>query len=1125
MDFRSTLVCTGTGSGKTECFLLPILNYCHENRHKAGIKAILIYPMNALAADQAERLASAIYGNPLLKGKVTAGLYVGDRERDAATCMTEKRVISDKEVLRGNPPDILLTNYKMLDFLLIRARDFQLWRHNDEDTLKYLVVDELHTFDGAQGTDLACLIRRLKARLDTPPGQLVCVGTSATLGGDRAGSDLIRYARQIFAEPFDAQAVIGEYRQSLGDYLATSPVEFIAFPGLDNTAVLDAGQYADNAGYLQAQAELWFGALQCPFDNPLWRVELGLYLRRHYVFQNLLRELDRQPVADWQTLVRAFRKRLGLQVDLPESFVALLLNSLVSLIAAARADDFLSADESDKASPLRELIERRQKVSLRPFLEVRLQLWQRELSRLLVRLPRKGSPPTLVFADDGEVQQQLALPAIHCRDCGAMGWLSHMAEDRQQLSTELEVIYRAFFERSAKSRLLFPMQGVDTIWQFPGQFDRNLCAHCGYLNARPGTRCITCGADDLIWVHVPDNTVVEKNRQSGEASHKSHNLCPFCQSKGSLLIIGARATSLTAVMVGQLSSSRFNADKQLIAFSDAVQDTAHRAGYIAARTRSFPFRVALKRLIDRYPGIALADLMEQFHCFWSDELGSEGFIGMFLPNDMDWLRDFAELKSTGSLPQGSNLTVLLKRRLAFEIVTEFGFRCRVGRSLERSGAACTFVQPESLRKALKALLPELRENFGMLRDLTQDACQAFVLGFLAHMRTNGAVYCSELDGYLKENGNPGIFINQVHLPNFSPNARVPVFLGSRMTKGLETLQGGGRYASSWYQIWLYKCLLNSDGRELSGDISADVYCRVLDALLQAQVLLDFISGTGEKIWALNPERVQVGTGLAHLGCDHCWHGHTVALQELSCWRGAPCLRRQCPGHYEVTRQEADAVDFYGRLYRDGDIDRVVAAEHTGLLGRDERARIEASFKKDSTQRQPWDINLLAATPTLEMGVDIGDLSSVLLCSVPPAQAHYLQRIGRAGRRDGNAVNITLANADAHDLYFYAQPLEMMAGNVASPGVFLDASAVLERQYTAFCLDRWVKSHGEQAVIPLKLQAILTSVAKKPRDGQRFPYSFLNFVEVHRTALLADFLALFAMQDERQLSDFSVGWIR
>jgi DEAD/DEAH box helicase domain-containing protein len=118
---RSTIVATGTGSGKTECFLYPILDMCQQHRGEPGIKVILIYPMNALAMDQAGRLAETIWNK--LKGSVTAGLFVGQSEREPRSGMGPDGIVTNKENLRLKPPDILLTHYKMLDYLLIRAKD------------------------------------------------------------------------------------------------------------------------------------------------------------------------------------------------------------------------------------------------------------------------------------------------------------------------------------------------------------------------------------------------------------------------------------------------------------------------------------------------------------------------------------------------------------------------------------------------------------------------------------------------------------------------------------------------------------------------------------------------------------------------------------------------------------------------------------------------------------------------------------------------------------------------------------------------------------------------------------------------------------------------------------------
>ena len=141
--------------------------------------------MNALAFDQVKRIAEDIYDSPKLRGNITVGMYVGGFEKNPSRVMSREQVITDRETMLSSPPDILVTNYKMLDYLLVRPKDAALWRKNGPETLKYIAVDELHTFDGAQGTDLACLLRRLKVRLATPPGHLCCIGTSATMGAKR----------------------------------------------------------------------------------------------------------------------------------------------------------------------------------------------------------------------------------------------------------------------------------------------------------------------------------------------------------------------------------------------------------------------------------------------------------------------------------------------------------------------------------------------------------------------------------------------------------------------------------------------------------------------------------------------------------------------------------------------------------------------------------------------------------------------------------------------------------------------------------------------------------------------------------------------------------------------------
>ena len=224
----------------------------------------------------------------------------------------------------------------------------------------------------------------------------------------------------------------------------------------------------------------------------------------------------------------------------------------------------------------------------------------------------------------------------------------------------------------------------------------------------------------------------------------------------------------------------------------------------------------------------------------------------------------------------------------------------------------------------------------------------------------------------------------------------------------------------------------------------------------------------------------------------------VPEQEADLWLGVPCLDLGVQAVYE--RHAVQAPTWFGRLYRETLVRRLIAAEHTALLTRDERDRLQQRFSAPNPR--PWEPNLLSATPTLELGIDVGDLSTVVLCSVPPGQANYLQRIGRAGRRDGNAFTATVATGQPHDLYFYAEPLAMLAGRIEPPGVFLNAPAVLERQLTAFCLDGWAATGLPDDAVPRTIRHVLDNVEQGRLTG--FPYPFLDFVQRRGDELLETF---------------------
>ncbi len=220
---RNVIVATGTGSGKTEAFLYPVLlDLYRQPRSAPGVRALILYPMNALANDQRRRLGG-IQGALERVGssfRFTFGRYTGetpenqnDSRRNARHHIRER--LPGELVLRSEmreaPPDILLTNYSMLEYLLLRPNDSPLFDEGRGGTWQFLILDEAHQYGGTKGLEMAMLVRRLKQRLrDGGLGRhLRCVATSASLGGgpgDRGR--LAAFAGELFGEPFDPEDVL-----------------------------------------------------------------------------------------------------------------------------------------------------------------------------------------------------------------------------------------------------------------------------------------------------------------------------------------------------------------------------------------------------------------------------------------------------------------------------------------------------------------------------------------------------------------------------------------------------------------------------------------------------------------------------------------------------------------------------------------------------------------------------------------------------------------------------------------------------------------------------------------------------------------------------------------------------
>jgi DEAD/DEAH box helicase domain-containing protein len=1076
----NTLVATGTGSGKTECFMYPVLDHCQ--RHPApGIKAIVIYPMNALATDQAKRFAREIQRQPALKG-VRVGLFVGG-DSHGTKVMGPEQVITDKETLRNSPPDILLTNYKMLDYLLMRPQDQKLWTYNQADTLKYLVVDELHTFDGAQGTDLSLLIRRLRARFGMQAEQLVCVGTSATLGGEESVSGLLHYATDIFSSSFARDAVIAEQRQS--------DVEF-----LDNLGYLNLNPEVGPAELAQALAaglnqylltayDLYFGT-QPAFDlsDMEGRITLGRELKQHGQLANLLRQLKLLGGTP------CFRELLGkLAGQIPKHFERQpeqVLIALLALMAHARSDVGL------------------------PFVQLRLQLWSRELRRIVGTLREPGSmpvngddgkglqatpPPLLAFGDDKppKDQQQVRLPLVQCRECHGTAWLTRMELSHptdQFVETELQNIYSTFFGQHAETALLMPWhQGAR---QSPAGLHLDhfkVCRCCGRTAALDyrGT-CKGCQASNDMLVRVSKPHLLKEVTWDNVNRVVHEHNCPYCSASSALVVFGARAASLSAVAIHQLFSSRDNDDRKLLTFSDSVQDATHRAGFFAARTWHNNVRMALTQLLAAQEGaLPVLELPDAFEAYWLNHDGRNGRLALpkylreFMPPDKRFSADFEQFEQTGEVSKPERLLKLIRERMLWQLLEDLGWRAHVGRSLNRLGIAALDWPADSIATAAQQWRATVADTLGY--QLDAEAASGVMLGLVQHLVYLGAFGLKDLESYRLKSGKAFLLSFIDYVPLLGPGSPRPKYPALTKGDGYEQI-GSGNASRSWYENWL--ACLNPDAL-VDRKQAEQVLVAALDALCSVEIAQSEVNEKGGRLWSLRPEGLTVTTDVQATECAGYRPQHVAAGQARN-WLGLPLISAAAPDLlYENLLPVRDSL--YRNLYRNGEIHRVIAHEHTGLLATSERVRVENSFIKGE---KPWEYNLLSATPTLEMGIDIGDLSSVLLCSVPPAQANYLQRVGRGGRKDGNSFVLTVANGRPHDLVFYADPARMLDTPVEPPAVFLKARHVLRRQLLAYGMDCWTLFAKGDNQIPHTMQPVLDAVEKEQED--RFPYTLLNYLK-------------------------------
>ena len=968
---RNLVVATGTGSGKTESFLLPILHGLAQEAaagtlSQPGGRALLLYPMNALANDQLKRLRDVLAAYP----EVTFGRYTGEtltdpgRARERFTSQFPGVAVPPNELLSREemqqaPPHLLLTNYAMLEYLLLRPSDHALFDGDTATRWRFVVMDEAHVYDGASGIEVAMLLRRLTDRVARDRA-LQFIATSATVGGQSAGPAVADFAETLFGAPFsygDSPAerdVVWAVRRDLPEVDPWGPLRPEAYRRL-----LDA---ADPLAALRAEGG----------------VPAGDDVAALLASERRVRQAQELLGAGPRPLHEVAGELFGDDAQATEHTA-----DLVAL--GARVHDHLGA----------------------PLIAARYHLWARATEGAFTCLHQSGPHAHLTRHEVCATCRSAVFEVGSCKRCAA----TYLVGTRSRSGTTEVLSPPREFGKPLSWYVLLDESaaGADAAAQvdeddatLEGLDDdapvdhirRRLCVACGTLLAADATVC-TCGGATRVVLEV-DKTV---------AALKSCGLCGGRSNAGQI----RRLESGTDAAVSVLSTAVYQSlppdpdpdmaekpggGRKLLLFADSRQDAAYFAPYLEdsydALVRRRIVHEALLAVADPDEDPRLDDVADR-----AVKVG-EGF-GMF-----DWReRRAAKQAKARTWVHAELLSVSASISLEGLGLVAFGL-----------------LRPPGL------VMPAPLTSLG----LTDGEAWALVCELLRSLRGQGAV--SFPDGVAVDADEFQPRTGPIVVRLEGPEAR---------RKVLSWLPGRGANTRTDYLRRLGAAL----GVELDVAAVMQGLWRWLSSEPASELLRQFNDPVKGAVRQLDHELITMRPVDAQrpvFRCRRCQRLSPVSVRDV-------CPTLGCAGRLESWSPPEAAGDdnHYRSLARGLNAVPLRVSEHTAQFTPDEAARIQQEFLNG-------DVNALSCSTTFELGVDVGELQSVVLRNVPPTTSNYVQRAGRAGRRtDAAALIVTYAQRRSHDLTYFRDPARMIAGTVRPPRVSLRNDRIARRHAQAVAL--------------------------------------------------------------------------
>lgn len=1031
VDRHGVVISSGTGSGKTEGFLIPILDDLLRDA-RPGVRALLIYPMNALVNDQLDRLRRLLKDTSITFGRYTSELETTERKAlEKLRDPLPNEVICREQIWSGEKlPQILITNYAMLEYLLLRPEDSTLFQSG---LWRFIVLDEAHTYSGAKGIEVAMLLRRLKHRLGKQPGETRCIATSATLTDDNVEA-AEAFAENLFGEDYGLDDIIfGEVNRDFvpaQKSLTRPDVAVYTDPRLDELLDLVRSNSSDHIDEVARgmQALGLISEAQTRSGRPATTPAEFLYM----VLQDnadltRLRQWMLDRLDDPVPVEEAAEVLFG---DLCEEMRLQALYSLIELGSMARPSP-------DKP----------------PLLPARYHLFARSPQGVWVclnpqcsgRESAEGAGWSRLFAERRkrcDACDCLVYPLAVCRECGQVYVQAY--EHDNKLLPEAQGGYREpdaryftwrpvvenralrSYEQGDEDEADLPAERA--AFEFP---EKQLCVRCG--------RVSHCDCKEPMKLSVYGVYAVEHDRNRGvrAAAVPALTECPRCRSKAysdteiatPVSVGGSTPLSILAYELYRALPPSSKPEvhekpgggRKLLTFYDSRQGAARFAAFLQDVINTQNYRHIIP--------LAASELLSE-NDLWPD-LISLGERSMELALDYQIFHNDPDSEQWRSDAQylSGNERVRLRQQVQTQVFAEFTTRRRERQSLESLGLVGVSYHEEGREPDLGALATtlglSLEQTATLVGYLLDDLRSKKLIALPRGVQPDDAVF---------------------GLNRFSQRLIREGVLGSQEQRWI------GTTPRQWRRQYV-QSVLRANGLPSDDDAVREALLGMWRWLIDIGLLV----GRPSDGYQLDYSRLFFRTDSPWYRCERC--------QRLQ-YRGTslPCPQPNCGGTLRRVADDAALRRNFFFATFDRPLIPMRAEEHTAQLDSEKGREYQEKFRDG-------DINVLSCSTTFEMGIDLGDLQAVVMSNVPPTVANYRQRSGRAGRRtSGTAFILTWSQDRPHDQLHFRAPGEIIRGKVRVPYITLDNSVILRRHFNAVLLSKFLRHLRDEGYNPKELDS-------------------------------------------------------